>query len=197
MAGEQRGFALYVGMSESAARERGLELIDVIDALRRELIARVPLAESHALAVIAPSGPSPHDLDVVLRAFGEGTSAAQPTAGPSDSSGPVGVVIDLARHRVLVDGRDPHLTFKELALLQELVRREGGTRTREQLRGVIATSDVADVHDRTIDVHIRRLRMKFGAYPDLIQTVHGQGYRFDGRGDVTVKWSSTPSPDLI
>jgi DNA-binding winged helix-turn-helix (wHTH) protein len=195
---EQRGFALYVGLSESKARESGIELGEMVDALKRELLTRIPQAESHALAVVAPLGTTERDLDLVLRATIERPPAERAAlAAPPDRIRRPGVVIDLARHRVLVDDRDVGLTFKEFALLQVLVRNDGRTLARDELRGAIALDDENEVHDRTIDVHIRRLRMKFGDYPDVIRTVHSKGYRFDPRSDVTVLRISTPSPDLF
>ena len=194
---EQRGFALYVGLSETKARESGFELTDVVDALRRELIRLVPLAESRALAAIGPVDSSVRDLDIVLNATGERAAEQEELRRPAAPKDEAGVVIDLARHRVLVDDRDARLTFKEFALLQVLVRNDGKTLTREYLREMIATNEDSDVNDRTIDVHVRRLRVKFGAYPDLVRTVHGRGYRFDRRRDVAVLWAATPSPDLV
>jgi DNA-binding winged helix-turn-helix (wHTH) protein len=194
---EQRGFALYVGLSELTARESAVELGEMVDVLKRAVLALAPQAESHALAVVAPIGLAARDLDLVLRATIE-----RSTEGPASPSRPApirrpGVVVDLARHRVLVDDQEIGLTFKEFALLQVLVRNDGKTLTREQLRAAILTANEDEVNDRTIDVHVRRLRMKFGDYPDAIRTVHGKGYRFDPRSDVTVLRSSTPSPDLI
>ncbi|MCU1415121.1 MAG: winged helix family transcriptional regulator [Microbacteriaceae bacterium] len=188
---EQRGFALYVGLSESKARESGMELSDVVDALNRELLRLVPRAESHALAVIGPGGEATRDLDVVMHA--RGLPEAPPFEPPADS----GVVIDMGRHRLLVDERDAHLTFKEFTLLQMLVRNDGRTLSRGELRRAIATEHDTEVNDRTIDVNVRRLRVKLEPYSELVRTVHGQGYRFDGRRDVTVVRGSAPSPDLI
>jgi DNA-binding winged helix-turn-helix (wHTH) protein len=194
---EQRGFALYVGLSESGARESGVGLGELVDLLKRELSTRIPHAESHALAVVAPIGSTAGDLEIVMRATIEHPASPPPALQQSLGGERLGVVVDLARHRVLVDGKDVGLTFKEFALLQILVRNDGKTMSREQLREAIVTGDDADVNARTIDVHVRRLRVKFGDYPDVIRTVHARGYRFDPRSDVTVLRSSTPSPDLI
>jgi DNA-binding winged helix-turn-helix (wHTH) protein len=195
---ERRGFALYVGLSETKARESGIELGEMVDALKRALFDRIPLAESHALAVVASIGMIERDLELVLRATVERPSSE--TATTPHPLAPIpspGVTVDFARHRALVNGRDAGLTFKEFALLQVLVFNDGKTLSREQLRSAIITPDEAEVNDRTIDVHVRRLRIKFGDYPDVIRTVHSRGYRFDPRSDVTVLRSSTPSPDLI
>jgi DNA-binding winged helix-turn-helix (wHTH) protein len=184
---EKRGFVLYVGLSESKARESGVELGEIVDSLKRDLSLRVPIAESHALAVVGPVNGFPHDLDAVLYAMGETAPERVPEQPKRErNEDDIGVVVDLARHRVLVDDLDAHLTFKEFVILQLLVSNDGTTLSREQLREVIATNDEVDVHDRTIDVHIRRLRVKLGAYPDVIRTVHGHGYRFDHRRDVSV-----------
>ncbi len=178
---QQRGFALYVGISETKARESGLELGDIVSSLRDALVRRIPFAECEAMAVVAPLDESAGDLEVVLLASGQGPgSSTLPRSEDAD------VVIDLARHRVLVDGQDLRLTFKEFALLQLLVVHAGRTISRSLLREVSATSDGGDVNDRTIDVRIRRLRIKLGRYPDLIRTVPGRGYRFDPRPDVAV-----------
>ncbi|MES2170896.1 MAG: winged helix-turn-helix domain-containing protein [Actinomycetota bacterium] len=189
---ERRGFALYVGVSDAKARENDVDLDQIVGALQLELSVRAPRAESHALTVIAPPDAGPRDLQVVMEALG----GQAPEPPPRDPAREICVQIDLARHRVLVDDEDAHLTFTEFGLLQVLVQNEGRTLTRNQLRHAV-TDDTAGAGDRAIDVHIRRMRIKFGAYPHLIRTVHGKGYRFDGRHDVSVLRSATPSPDLI
>jgi len=44
---------------------------------------------------------------------------------------------------------------------------------------------------------VRRLRSKLGAFEDIVRTVRGSGYRFDRHADVTIRWASTPSPDMF
>jgi DNA-binding response OmpR family regulator len=186
---EQRGFALYVGLSESRARASDIELIEVVNALKSAVSALVPTAESHAMAVVGPATSETSDLDVVLSALGIAGTRAESAGG--------GVVIDLGRHRVTIEGRDAHLTFKEFSLLQELVLHPGRPLSREHLRHAASTPGDPDINDRTIDVNILRLRGKLGDYPDLIRTVHGLGYRFDVRADVAVVRNATPSPDPL
>ena len=190
--GEPRGFALFVGLNERTAVENGVEIADVVAALRDEVRRRVPLAETHAQVVSAPSADPARDLAAVIKGSERLPETRAP--GPEPESA---VVIDLARHRVLIDDRDAHLTYKEFALLQELVVADGAALSRDHLRGVIATSDDSAVNARTIDVHIRRLRVKLRAHADLIHTVHGSGYRFDRRPGVSVVRGGTPSPDLF
>ena len=90
------------------------------------------------------------------------------------------------------------LTYKEFALLQFLVLREGQTVKRETIIEALWAADDEDIpNSRTIDVHIRRLRSKLGAYEDIVRTVRGVGYRFDRHADVTIYYGVAPSPDMI
>jgi DNA-binding response OmpR family regulator len=77
------------------------------------------------------------------------------------------------------------------------VLREGRTVAREELIGGLWGAGEADIpNERTIDVHVRRLRSKLGGYEDIVRTVRGVGYRFDRHADVSVRHASTPSPDF-
>jgi len=102
------------------------------------------------------------------------------TEGPDE--GPVyddGVlVIDPWAFSVRYEGRDVRLTRKEMRLLEELARNAGRVMMREVLLDRIwGLSHYGD--SRTLDVHIRRLRVKLGA-PPLIETITGIGYRLIG-----------------
>jgi len=90
------------------------------------------------------------------------------------------VVIDVARHEVLLDGAPVSLTIKEYELLLLLVRDQN----RALTRGAILEKVWGDNYfggERTVDVHIRRLRAKLEAIAEAIETVHGVGYRFSPR----------------
>ncbi|MEB0001702.1 winged helix-turn-helix domain-containing protein, partial [Cryobacterium sp. RTC2.1] len=110
-----------------------------------------------------------------------------------------GVVVDISRKRVVLDNETAALTYKEFELLQYLVLREGRTIERAEL--IEKLWDAADEDDapneRTIDVHVRRLRAKLGRYEDIVRTVRGVGYRFDRHADVSIRQSTTPSPDIF
>ncbi|OUE07814.1 Sensory transduction protein regX3 [Clavibacter michiganensis] len=110
-----------------------------------------------------------------------------------------GVTVDLSRKRVVLDGETAPLTYKEFELLQYLVLREGRTIERSELIGSLwSATDEDDVpNERTIDVHVRRLRSKLGRYEEIVRTVRGAGYRFDRHADVSVHHASTQSPDLF
>ena len=88
------------------------------------------------------------------------------------------LVIDPWAFNVRYEGREVRLTRKEMRLLEELARNEGRVMMREVLLDRIwGLSDFRD--SRTLDVHIRRLRVKLGA-PRLIETITGIGYRLIG-----------------
>ena len=88
------------------------------------------------------------------------------------------LVIDLARREVSLDGKILSLTFTEYELLIFLAANSGRVFTREALLNKIWGYDYYG-GDRTVDVHIRRLRAKieWGKHP-FIETVRGTGYRF-------------------
>lgn len=75
---------------------------------------------------------------------------------------------------VQVDGKPCKLTTQEYLLFLELASNPGSMHTRDSLL-TNAWGFLSPGKTRTVDVHIQRLRRKLGA--ELIQTVHGQGYR--------------------
>jgi DNA-binding response OmpR family regulator len=91
-----------------------------------------------------------------------------------------GLVIDLARRVVEVEGRPVQLTYVEFELLRILASHPGRVYTRQMLlEGLWGGSDYRE--PRTIDVHVRHLREKLERdprEPELIFTVRGVGYRF-------------------
>lgn len=198
---EPRGFALYVGIDEAKAAAAGTDLGAVVSELRRLAERLVPGAGTYATVALAPIGAGGRDVDVVRLALHDPSALARrrrpdPAPEPEPRGG---VVIDISRKRVQLDGEVSPLTYKEFELLQFLVLREGRTIDRNE---IIATlwADIGDdevPNERTIDVHVRRLRAKLGAYEDIVRTVRGAGYRFDRHADVTIRWASTPSPDVF
>ena len=88
------------------------------------------------------------------------------------------LVIDLARREVTLEGKPLSLTFTEYELLVFLAANSGRVFTREALLNKIWGYDYYG-GDRTVDVHVRRLRAKieWGKH-SFIETVRGTGYRF-------------------
>ncbi|NLB38131.1 MAG: winged helix-turn-helix transcriptional regulator [Clostridiales bacterium] len=84
------------------------------------------------------------------------------------------IALNTEQRTVQVDGKPCRLTQQEYLLLLELARNPGSTHTRDRLL-CNAWGFLSPGKTRTVDVHIQRLRRKLGA--QLIQTVHGQGYR--------------------
>ncbi len=88
------------------------------------------------------------------------------------------LIIDLKRCEVSVGGRVVSLTFKEYELLKFLANNRGRVFTREALLNSVWGYDYYG-GDRTVDVHIRRLRSKIeNATHTFIETVRNIGYRF-------------------
>jgi DNA-binding response OmpR family regulator len=90
------------------------------------------------------------------------------------------VAIDVAKCEVAFRGRLVELTFKEYELLRFLVNSRGRVFSREALLNSVWGYDYYG-GDRTVDVHIRRLRSKLDE-SDCIETVRNIGYRFKDDG---------------
>jgi DNA-binding response OmpR family regulator len=88
------------------------------------------------------------------------------------------LAVDMANLSVTLDGAPVTLTFKEYELLCLLLRRRGQVLTRQHILDAIWGPDYYG-GERTVDVHIRRLRTKVPELTDMISTVHGIGYRFE------------------
>lgn len=90
------------------------------------------------------------------------------------------LVIDLERYEVRRGNLQIQLTAVEFRLLAALVRAEGRVLTRNQLLDAVYGLDAGEVLDRTIDVHVGRLREKLdddADHPRYIATLRGVGYR--------------------
>lgn len=193
---EVRGFALYVGVTPEQLGA-DTKLTDLVNQLKAHLSALAPSATSYAALALAPQDLGGSNLDITRIALGE--PAARASRNKQRKGDPKsGVVIDLSRQQILLDGELGNLTYREFELLQFFILREGQTLTREDvIAGLWADSSEAEVPGpRTIDVHIRRLRTKLGAYHGIVRTVRGSGYRYDFHADVRVVSGPSPSPDL-
>ena len=197
---EARGFVLYVGIDEAKALDDGTTLHRIVEALRALTAEVAPSAETYAAVALAPEGAGGRDVDVVRLALQDPAALAKQREGQGTRDDadrhPNGVIIDISRKRVLLDGEAAGLTYKEFELLQYLVLREGRTIDRHELIESLWDADDEAPSERTIDVHVRRLRSKLAHYQDIVRTVRGIGYRFDRHADVSIRQASTPSPDL-
>ena len=193
---EARGFALYVGVDEAKARAAGVDLSDLVAALRRVTAELVPDAETYAAIALAPAGAGGRDVDIVRRALADRSAASAQPETPSTSRRRTGLTLDLGRKKLRLDGETAPLTYREFELLQFLVLREGRTVSRTEIIDSLWADAEGEVpNERTIDVHVRRLRAKLGDYGDVVRTVRGGGYRFDRHADVVIRYGEGPSPD--
>lgn len=87
------------------------------------------------------------------------------------------LVINVEKFVVKVDKREKFFPRKEFQLLHFLAQNPGKVINRDTLLKEIWGNDVY-VIDRTIDVHIRKIREKLGKHSELIETIKGVGYRF-------------------
>ena len=98
---------------------------------------------------------------------------------PAESSGLLtagSITIDKERYVIVKDGREVVLPKKEFELLTLLVNKPNKVFSREEIFAKVWGNNVV-VGDRTIDVHIRKLREKIGV--ECIKTIKGVGYKFD------------------
>jgi two-component system response regulator RstA len=121
---------------------------------------------------------SPRELLARIRAVDR---RARGRAGPSTKTLALeDLVLDPGTRTATVDGRTLELTSYEFNLLYALADRAGRVLSREQLMD-LSGGNAEEAFDRSIDVHISRLRQKLGddpRKPRRIKTVRGVGYQF-------------------
>ncbi len=128
---------------------------------------------------------SPGELVLRVKAILRRTpAAAAPGPGvhtpPPDRLSHGDLALDRARHEVTVGGRQVTLTPVEFRLLAALLEADGRVLSRDRLLDAVYGEEQSEVLDRTIDVHVGRLRDKLGDdadRPRYVATVRGAGYR--------------------
>ncbi len=117
---------------------------------------------------------SPRELVARLKAVLRRTQQQEPQT-PIEIDG---LVLDPVSHRVTINGSPAEIGPTEYRLLQFFMTHQERAYTRSQLLDHVWGGNVY-VEERTVDVHIRRLRKALGSHHDrLVQTVRGTGYRF-------------------
>lgn len=106
-------------------------------------------------------------------------SEAGDEAGAARHIGPA-IAVDRETRRAEVVGRALELSFREFELLAFLAEHPGRVFSRRQL--LSSVWDGAQVGSRTIDVHVRRLRVKLGADAHRLTTIRNVGYRLETGG---------------
>lgn len=89
-----------------------------------------------------------------------------------------GIVMDKGAHRVLIDGEEIELSYKEFELLNYFIENRGLALSREKILNNVWNYDYFG-DARTIDTHVKKLRSKLGEKGDLIKTVWGIGYKLE------------------
>lgn len=185
---EAKGFALYIGISEAEAAAAGTSLAQIAAHLKLKLAELVPgkQTETYAALAIGPTEVTGKNLQLTRLALGEPRAAAK-LKPPVQESAAKGIVVDLNRRRLYVDGRNANLTCKEFELLAYLIENQGRNVTRQEIASISERCGEPTPNARTIDVHVRRLRAKIAGYEDVVRTARGQGYRFDKHPDVLIE----------
>lgn len=149
-----------------------LERVPSIVAVPARQVARLDPASGFDDFIVAP--PNPVELYARIRQLewrtSEFATEERLKVGP--------LVIDHAAHDVAIEGRSVALTAKEFALLAFLAKNRGRVFSRESLLARVWGARY-EGGPRTVDIHVRRLRMKLG--DDLpLETVRGAGYKLRG-----------------
>ena len=123
---------------------------------------------------------SPRELLARIRAT---VRRVRGQAGPAQQTITVGgLVLDPQRMTVMLDGKPVDVTAYEFSILRALAQRPGRVLSREQLLD-LAKGSAELSFDRSIDVHVSRLRAKLGddsRRPQILKTVRGVGYLLAG-----------------
>ncbi|MGL4483952.1 MAG: response regulator transcription factor [Anaerovoracaceae bacterium] len=121
-------------------------------------------------------------IKAVLRRYSADAGVKEKKEGKKDSLlvEVKGIIIDLEKHTVTVGGNLIDLTYKEFELLYFLANNKGRAFSRDELLDKVWGIDYVG-ETRTVDVHIRHLRMKLAKDNEddnYIETIRGKGYKF-------------------
>lgn len=164
----------------------GMSGFKLADTLRKVDKCTVPIifltarnAENDLLTGFSAGGDDyvskPFSVNEVLARIKAVLKRANPEAGPKASIIIKGIVIDPEGKTVSVDGEDAQLSKKEYDILYLLATNKDKTFSRSDIIRELWT-DAPYVLDRTVDVHITRIRAKLGPYRDIIANRSGFGY---------------------
>lgn len=112
-------------------------------------------------------------VHAVLRRYEKTSGVSEYTVGK--------LYVNPQKHVIKVDGNEIDLSFKEFSLLKVLLEAKGNVVSRSTL----LTQIWGEFYDesRTLDVHIRKLRVKLGEAGEYIRTVKNIGYKLEERND--------------
>ncbi|WP_158602717.1 winged helix-turn-helix domain-containing protein [Jiangella rhizosphaerae] len=157
------GLVVFVEVDEALAGRSGTTVVELAELLREFAQELLPTAETSAAIALR----SPSHAGAQLRAV----KAAIEEPAP-------GFHLDHAARTAVVDGRPVALTHREFELLAYLIENRRRAVTRSELIDEVWPL-ATRAGTRTVDVHIRRLRVKLGPHGRRIRTLRGHGYRLD------------------
>ena len=184
------GYRAEVAKSLAHARRAGLAGIALAivvdgDPARALAVEELRAAVGRVLRVGSPGGSlslaDAHDEASFLAGVRQAMAAGPEAEAAEPTIAFAGHRLDLAGHSLAdPDGANVPLTRAEFSLLRAFAERPGRVLSRDQLLQLIAGRD-AEPYDRSIDMHVARLRRKIEPdpkRPSLIVTVPGSGYKF-------------------
>jgi two-component system phosphate regulon response regulator PhoB len=118
---------------------------------------------------------SPRELVLRVKAI---LKRGKAKAAPKEILSVKNLVLDIPRHKAVLNGKEIELTAMEFRLLALLLGRRGRVQTRDVLLADVWGLN-AEIYTRTVDTHIKRLRQKLGKAGKLIETVVGLGYKIN------------------
>ncbi len=89
-----------------------------------------------------------------------------------------GITLDITAHKVLIEGTEVELSYKEFELLTYFMKNQNVALSREKILNHVWNYDYFG-DARTIDTHVKKLRSKLGDKGEYIRTVWGMGYKFE------------------
>jgi DNA-binding response OmpR family regulator len=160
-------------------RRSGRTAEQILSALRDAALSLAP--EGHATMAHSPAATPTTECrgDAPGRADGQTRLGAERET--VNAAGSPSLEIDRHSRRLWIDGNEVPMTFLEFELLDYFVRNPGRALRREELLSHVWGHTILSAHDRTVDVHVRRLRAKLGRHAPSLITVRRIGYRFDRR----------------
>lgn len=170
-----------VNMSEESAAAIGTTLRRTVRDIANRAHSLAPGLSSHVEIIMGP--PHRHDL-AGIRDYTDDparngpTSRTLPGPRPPAESPNQSVRIDMPDRQIYIDGESIRLTATEFALARYLLLHHKRTVSRRELIQHIWSGKSYEPATRAIDVHIRRIRIKFGRLAFLIHSGRGTGYQF-------------------
>lgn len=172
------------GLQPVPLRPRKQGVVSANAPARRDAqAAQLRILQATAVSPVSPASPATPGAFTSRNPLHQRGGLQTPSAAPHS---PAGLVIDLYGRRVRIDGVDSNLTHREFELLAFLASNARSVVGRDSLMEHVWRDPSGETGERTVDVHVRRVRNKLGRYRKLISTVRGSGYRLDPGSDVAI-----------